>query len=468
MGAMGSTGQPAGDDQAGPRTRARDDAGGAGTADLLDAIATATHDRARSRNAPAGRAGRGGRGHGGRHRSCGERPVGLFVVEVDRVDPVAGAPDATPGDVLATLVGRLADTVRDRDLVFRLDGAVAVLCPGVDDPDTAHAIATRLREAADGTSSHGGGLVHLSTRVGGALLRGSHLPVDPSTLVRQAFAALDELHDDRGRCVLLHDVGPGPDGPALDLASDLRRAVGTGQLRLVWHPLVAADGAAPHFEALLRWRHPVLGALPPGRFIPLAELHGQIGPLGDWALREACRRARTELVPAGAGAVGVNVSPRQLTDDWPDRVASALEDTGLDATQLTVELTETVAVPDVAHAARVLARVRELGVDVAIDDYGTGQCSLSRLCDLPVDVVKLDRSFVDRVHLDDRCRTLVGGLTATCHALDICVVAEGVETRDQLEALRAVGVDRTQGYVWTAPLESDEVPAWLTRHAAGR
>lgn len=347
---MGITDEQTGDGQAGRRPRRPEGASAA----LLDAIATATHDRVRPRGATRGRGARSSeRARGGRHRTCGERPVGLFVVEVDRVEPVAGGAPTTITEVVPALAGRLADTVRDRDLVFRLDDAVAVLCPGVDDHDTAHAIAARLREAGDGTVGHGRGLVRISTRVGGALLRGGHLPVDPSTLVRQAFAALDELHDGHGRDVLLHDVGPAPEGPAVDLPSDLRRAIGTDQLRLVWHPLVGGEGDDPHLEALLRWHHPGLGALSPGQFIPLAELHGQIVPLGDWALREACERAAGELVPAGAGAVSVNVSPRQLVDPWPDRVAAVLAATDLDPTRLVVELTETVAVRDVADAAPV-------------------------------------------------------------------------------------------------------------------
>ncbi len=242
-----------------------------------------------------------------------------------------------------------------------------------------------------------------------------------------------------------------------DIGRDLRHALVRRELSLHYQPLLSRDAAVTGFEALLRWNHPVHGAVAPMVFIPMAEHSGLISDLGLWVLGEACRECRTwqrpDRDPIG---VSVNVSPVQLEQpDFPLRVMTILRDCELDPALLTLELTEGAAIRSISHTSQQLAGLRALGVKVALDDFGTGYSSLSYLASLSADTIKLDRSFLHRDCVGDSA--IVQAVVSMAHRIGMSVVAEGVETLDQCERLKNLNCDELQGYYFSRPVPADAV-----------
>jgi EAL domain-containing protein (putative c-di-GMP-specific phosphodiesterase class I) len=251
----------------------------------------------------------------------------------------------------------------------------------------------------------------------------------------------------------------------IELERQLATALDEGQLRLVYQPVVALDDdRVVGFEALLRWQHPVLGAVGPDRFVPLAESSGLIVPIGRWVLAEATRTVASwqREHPGTPLSVAVNVSPRQLAGaSFPDDVAAALADSGIAPSSLTLEITETALVTEPRAVAERLAQLNRLGVRIALDDFGTGYSSLSYLREFPVDVLKIDRSFVRLLSGQDAA--IVHGIIQLGRTLDLEVVAEGVEDEVQLERLRRERCHLAQGYLFSRPLEARDAARSLRR-----
>jgi PAS domain S-box-containing protein len=245
---------------------------------------------------------------------------------------------------------------------------------------------------------------------------------------------------------------PAPSSGADDaLAARLARALAEGDLRLHFQPIVdLPSGRTRGYEALCRWRDHALGEVPPDRFIPVAERAGLIHDLGRHVLRRACRAAAGWPVVHGiAPTVAVNVSPVQLTDpDFVDETAAALRDSGLAPSRLYLEITESAAIDDFEDTADRLTRLRALGVGVALDDFGVGHSPLSVLRRLPLDVLKLDRSFVAHVHDQARDTVVARLVVDAAHSLGLHVCAEGIETRDQAQQVLAMGCDFAQGFLF--------------------
>jgi EAL domain-containing protein (putative c-di-GMP-specific phosphodiesterase class I) len=246
------------------------------------------------------------------------------------------------------------------------------------------------------------------------------------------------------------------------LTRDLGRAIEQGQLRLEYQPQIDLGREQPvGFEALLRWQHPTLGEVDPAVFVEVAEASGQIGRIGKWALAQACAAAASwPAGPLGPLRVAVNLSAAQMAgDDLPRIVARALEDAALDATRLELELTER-SILDAGRVLEALTRLRALGAQLALDDFGMGYASLRHLAGLPLDALKIDRSFVAGL-----ARTpglaIVQCVIELAHRLGLRVVAEGVESGSQLATLRALGCDEAQGHVLGKPLVAAEVGPWL-------
>jgi len=229
------------------------------------------------------------------------------------------------------------------------------------------------------------------------------------------------------------------------LAADLRRGIASDELVLHYQPLASAeDGVVCGFEALVRWNHPVRGMVPPMDFIPLAEQTGLIGPLGEWVLRRACAEAALWAKPL---RIAVNLSPRQLhRPDLPSLVLEVLVTTGLAPERLELEITETALFDDFDRALDGLRRLKSLGVRIAMDDFGTGFSSLSTLHSFPFDKLKIDRSFVKAMDVDDRAKAIVRAVLGLGLSLGIPVVAEGVETDEQLQFLKGEGCAELQGF----------------------
>lgn len=248
----------------------------------------------------------------------------------------------------------------------------------------------------------------------------------------------------------------------LQLIDGLRRAVATGDgLRLAYQPWIDTDtGEVAGVEALLRWEHPELGIVPPERFVSLAEQTDLIVPLGVWAMHEACRQLK-KWHDSGLEkfAVSINVSPRQLRrGNLADIVEQTLRRTKLDASWLKLELTERTLVDDTETARRTLERLRAIGVSIAIDDFGTGYSSLSYLKSFPIDAIKIDREFVRDAVTDADTATVSESMVSLAKKLRLEVIAEGVETREQLDVVRGFGCTLVQGYYVSRPLAVDRIP----------
>ena len=251
----------------------------------------------------------------------------------------------------------------------------------------------------------------------------------------------------------------------LELRAELRRAIDACEFELHYQPVVRlADGAVEGMEALVRWHHPTRGFVQPDQFIPLAEEMGLIVDLGRWVLREACRvatRLRASGEVAADFSMGVNLSVKQLQhDDVIADVRAAIEDSGMEPRQLVLEITETVLMADSELSSRRLHQLKDLGVQIAMDDFGTGYSSLSYLSLFPVDVLKMDRSFLAS-RASPQAAGLAAGIIALGETLGLQVVAEGIEEPEQYAALRALGCDYGQGFYMARPMDLATARAWL-------
>jgi diguanylate cyclase (GGDEF)-like protein len=247
------------------------------------------------------------------------------------------------------------------------------------------------------------------------------------------------------------------------LEAELNEALETGGFTVAYQPLCLPDGSLHGFEALLRFKSPRLGNVPPCDFIPIAEETQLIVPLGEWVLREVCRQMR-KWHEAGLpeAPVAVNVSALQFAkDDFTDTVAQILEDEGQSGEMLVLELTESIVMRNFAESSRQMERLKRLGVRISIDDFGTGYSSLSYLHRLPIDVLKIDRSFIESLNETDGTRPIVEAVLSMAHTLGLNVVAEGVETAGQLDTLRQGGCDLIQGYYFSRPVRPDAAAAFL-------
>jgi EAL domain-containing protein (putative c-di-GMP-specific phosphodiesterase class I) len=243
---------------------------------------------------------------------------------------------------------------------------------------------------------------------------------------------------------------------------DLRQALQVGQFEMHYQPLVdLRHGAIVGFEALLRWPHPQRGLVPPSEFIPLAEEIGLITEIGEWGLRQACAAAASW--PDGV-RVAVNLSPAQFRNhDLVDTAARALAEARLSADRLELEITETVMLQETEATLVTMRRLRALGIRIAMDDFGTGYSSLSHLRRFPFDRIKIDRSFVRDLGRRDDCSAIVRAVARLSADLGMATTAEGVETRDQLHTLAAMGCSEMQGYLFSPAVPVAQVPALLAR-----
>ncbi|HEY7629630.1 MAG TPA: EAL domain-containing protein [Thermoleophilaceae bacterium] len=394
--------------------------------------------------------------------------VAVLFLDVDNFKVVNDSLGHEAGDELLTaLAPRLADAVRSGDTVARFGGdEFVLLCEDVVDEQEALEIAQRVKQCFAEPLTIAGGEHVVSASIGVAMPSEGH--DDPEALVRDADAAMYQAKE-RGRAryeVFDADMRASA-VKRLQVEADLRRALDRDEMHLVYQPVIEVDsGRIVGVEALLRWQHPKHGLVPPLDFIPVAEESGLIVELGDWVLREAMRKAAHWRHIARPGenpiVVSVNLSARQVSErDLAASVAQALRDTGVEAPQIALEMTETVLVEDTQMAAETLHALEDIGVKLVLDDFGTGYSSLGYVKRFPLSFLKIDRSFVAELGRNGRDAAIVSAIAEMARALGARVVAEGVETEQQLEGIRKLGCELAQGYLFSRPLPAEEIDGLL-------
>ena len=421
--------------------------------------------------------------------------VALLFMDLDNFKYVNDSLGHDSGDrLLVEVARRLQGRLRPADTVARLGGdEFVVLLEEVEDTEEVLQAAERISSALAAPFALSGEEVFapasIGIALGGAWAAGpsSGAPAGrgrPEDLLRKADLAMYEAkRRGKGRHVVYEAAMGTQVGERLKLENDLRKALARNEFELYYQPKVSlADGRFVGVEALLRWHHPERGLVSPAEFIPLAEETGLIVAIGLWVLRRACgqahewrsqgpwqeRRAERwtdegQNIPAPP-TMWVNLSARQLQEpDLSRQVSAVLEETGLDATGLGLEITESVLVGDGSASVSLLEDLKALGVSLAVDDFGTGYSSLAYLKRLPVDYLKIDRSFVGGLGVDAGDETIVSAVLGLARAMKLEVVAEGVETRGQLERLRELECQRGQGFYWSRPLPAEAASGVLLR-----
>ncbi|MGH9118964.1 MAG: putative bifunctional diguanylate cyclase/phosphodiesterase, partial [Acidimicrobiales bacterium] len=403
-----------------------------------------------------------------------EHRFAVAVLDLDSFKKVNDSLGHSVGDELLSLVARrLTDSVQPLDTVARLGGDLfTILFPAVDGPQAAGAAAERVLAAVRRPVRLGGQELFMTASLGIAFY-----PEDGTShehLLRNAEAAMHRAKEvGLGGYQIYAATMNALAHLRLALESELHNAVERDELTLRYQPQVElASGRIAGVEALLRWNHPVLGLLGPADFLNIAEESGFIIDIDHWVMERACRQGQ-EWLAAGFPAIRISVNLSGRHFQAPDRVVGAvvanLASTGIPASMLELEVTESVAVNESEEVAGALNRVRELGVGVAIDDFGTGYSMLGRLQRFPVDRLKIDRSFVSEVRADDAEAPLIVAIIAMARSLNLKTVAEGVETEAQRAFLRRHGCDEAQGYLFAEPRDPDGIAVLLrSASAAGR
>jgi diguanylate cyclase (GGDEF)-like protein/PAS domain S-box-containing protein len=396
----------------------------------------------------------------------------VLFLDLDRFKVVNDSLGHHVGDDLLVVVAkRLQTCLREEDTVARLGGdEFAILLEDIEGVEDATRIAERIQVELSEPLSLSGFDVFTSASIGIALSSTAY--ERPEYLLRNADMAMYRAKAAGQAKFEVFDRAMHAQAlTRLQLETDLRRAVDREEFTLHYQPIVSlATGKLDGLEALVRWRHPDQGWMAPDEFIPAAEETGIILPIGEWVLRTACVQARhwqDRYDLPDPLKVGVNLSAKQFSQpDLVEQIARALESSGLPAAQLRLEITESAIMENAESATALLARLKELGVQISLDDFGTGYSSLSYLHRFPLDALKIDRSFVMRMHEDPRSAQLVQTILGLARSLGVAAVAEGVETKEQLEELKAIDCEFGQGYLFSRPLDYDGVERALQERTA--
>ncbi|HEY1044493.1 MAG TPA: EAL domain-containing protein [Telluria sp.] len=393
---------------------------------------------------------------------------GLLVVDLSRLDMIHGSLGIEAGrEVLGQAASRLQGWATPYDTVARFgDDSFAIVTAAASAEDLG-AVAEQVLALLDEGYAFEGHDVYVKACIGIAVFPDDGVTFEALEQAAVASARRAREHATQRYCYFTPELNQFAN-ERLKLESALRRALERGEFLLHYQPQVdMASGAVTGLEALVRWRHPELGMIPPVRFIGLAEDTGLILPLGEWVLRQACLQNKA-WQDAGLPKVpvGVNLSARQFAQDIPAMVRRALEESKLEPRYLELEVTESASMDNPEHTIGILERLRSMGVRLAIDDFGTGYSSLNYLKRFPVDRLKLDKSFVDDLISDPDDLAISRAVVAMAHSLRLKVVAEGVETEGQLALLADNGCDEMQGYLFSRPLDSDACTELLRKGTA--
>ena len=376
----------------------------------------------------------------------------ILMLDLDRFKNVNDSLGHGAGDMLLRQVAqRLKSALRSGDVLARLGGdEFAIIQEGCDDQRVCSVeLATRIARLVAEPFFLPGHRVEIGTSIGIAIApeHGS----DQEQLLKKADLALYRSKSVGRNCFTIYDEAMSAELEARNmLEGDLRDAIARCQLELHYQPFVdITSGRRRGFEALVRWRHPLRGLIPPDQFIPLAEETGLIVPLGEWVLRRACADA---IAWPSDLRVAVNLSPVQFKEaDLFGVISGALRDSGLPPERLEIEITESVLLERGAENHAFMERLKAIGIELALDDFGTGYSSLSYLTMFPFDKIKIDKSFIRNLAQQPRSSAIISSIVTLARGLDMSVTAEGVETQEQFERLKALGVNFAQGYLLGRP-----------------
>ncbi|HYI09415.1 MAG TPA: EAL domain-containing protein, partial [Thermoanaerobaculia bacterium] len=403
--------------------------------------------------------------HGLTRAKRSSKPVAVMFIDLDHFKSINDTLGHTAGDeLLLEMARRLRECVRDDDTVARLGGdEFTIILSELRQAEDAVNVAQKILDAVQEPMTINGMPIMVSASIGIALYPADG--IDPETLLRNADSAMYRAKEEgRNTYQLCTDEMKKRALERLAVESRLRSAVHEEQLLLAYQPQInLVTGRTIGVEALVRWNDPVRGMVLPASFIPIAEETRLIVPLGEWVLRTACRQMR-DWHDRGSGPirVAVNLSARQfLQHDLVDMVRSALGDTGLSASSLELEITETTAMQNAEATVEVLRALRNIGVGISIDDFGMGYSSLNYLKRFPITSVKIDRAFVNDLATNDGDAAIVTAMIGMARSLRLRVVAEGVETAEQFAFLRSKECDEAQGYYFSRPGSPEDVGRML-------
>jgi diguanylate cyclase (GGDEF)-like protein len=390
----------------------------------------------------------------------------VLVLDFDRFKLINDSLGHRVGDeLLAMAAPRLRQAVRSSDTVARFGGdEFGILLEEIDGEHDAIDMAQRIAGIFTRPFVLDGEEHFVTTSVGIAMATGGEVADD---LMRDADAAMNRAKErGRARYELFDEGMRGRAISRLRVENDLRRALERNELVLEYQPVLSLrDESVVGVEALIRWEHPRRGRLAPAEFISVAEENGLIEPIGRWALENACRqgarwcRERPEAAPI---SISVNLSAVQVANrDLAQLVAGTLESSGLEPALLRLEITESILLSDAEGLTETLAALKKIGVGLMLDDFGTGYSSLSYLTRLPLDALKVDRSFIDGLGTDPRDTAVTEAVVAMSRALSLSTVGEGAETALQVAELRRLGCDQVQGFYFSKPVPAAEISALL-------
>ena len=402
--------------------------------------------------------------------SRSDQKLAVFFLDLDRFKDINDSIGHSTGDVLLKAVAeRIRRCIREGDTVARFGGdEFTLLIPRIDNVEDAAKIAQKILETLKIPFAIADHELFVTTSIGISVYPTDG--VDPETLVRNADTAMYRAKDQGRDNYQLY--APAMNARALErlaLENMLRKALSHRELVLFYQPVAdMRTKSIVGVEALIRWNHPEMGLVSPAHFISVAESSGLIIPIGEWVLRTACRQTKhwqKRINPHMT--VAVNLSARQFQQaNLAEQVAEALEETGLEAKYLELEITESNAMQNAENTIYTLRDLKALGVRIAMDDFGTGYSSLSYLKRFPIDTLKLDQSFVREITTDPSDAAIVTAVIAMAHSLDLKVIGEGVETNEQFAFLQQQRCDYMQGYLFSAPQAAESLEPYLLERKA--
>jgi diguanylate cyclase (GGDEF)-like protein len=411
------------------------------------------------------------------HRRDPQRMFAVFFLDIDRFKIVNDSLGHHIGDrLLISIAERLCKAHRKEDVITSMTECTAarvggdeflILIEGIKHYHDAMTVAERLLGVLAEPFKVDDHTIKITASIGITTSAQSYATLDE--MIRDADTAMYRAKAAGKNRFVIFDTRMHEDALLrLAMENDLRVAIENAELRLVYQPIVhLGSGCVYGFEALVRWQHPTKGVVSPLDFIPLAEEIGIIVPIGEWVLREACLElARWRRLPdLGNLFISVNLSRKQLGHPHlVESIRDIIQQTGLPASAIKLEITESAIMEDMDHAVTILGQIRDLGIDLHIDDFGTGYSSLSCLHNFPVAGMKIDRSFINNVVDNPDYAAVVNAIVTLAHNLRLGLIAEGIETAEQMSMLKTMGCDLAQGYFFQRPVSCDQALEYAQKH----